>query len=116
MVARAVGSAGLAVSSVGGSGLVEVLHTADAETNTPSRRSWLAMRTRPQLESRHFRIRLIRRHSQTRCAVGRRSVRWPAATMDFRNRHFPAEVILTAMRWYLRHERGYRDAEGLLAL
>ena len=35
--------------------------------------------------------------------------------MDFRGCHFPPDVILTAMRWYLRYKLSYRDIEELLA-
>lgn len=35
--------------------------------------------------------------------------------MDFRGCHFPPDVILTAMRWYLRYKLSYRDVEELLA-
>jgi putative transposase len=34
--------------------------------------------------------------------------------MDFRGCHSPPEVIITAMRWYLRYKLSYRDVEELL--
>ena len=35
--------------------------------------------------------------------------------MKFSGRHFPKDVILTAVRWYLRYNLSYRDVEELLA-
>ena len=35
--------------------------------------------------------------------------------MSFKGRHFPKEVILTCVRWYLRFNLSYRDVEEMLA-
>jgi putative transposase len=35
--------------------------------------------------------------------------------MDTSGRHFPKEVILTAVRWYLRYRLSYRDVQELVA-
>ncbi len=35
--------------------------------------------------------------------------------MKFSGRHFPKEVILTAVRWYVRYKLSYRDIEELMA-
>ena len=35
--------------------------------------------------------------------------------MKFSGRHFPKDVILTAVRWYLRYNLSYRDVEELIA-
>ncbi len=35
--------------------------------------------------------------------------------MKFSGRHFPKDVILTAVRWYLRYNLSYRDVEELMA-
>ena len=34
--------------------------------------------------------------------------------MNFKGCHFPPDVILTSMRWYLRYKLSYRDVEELL--
>jgi hypothetical protein len=38
-----------------------------------------------------------------------------AAPVDFAGFRFPAEVIVVAVRWYLRYGLSYRDVEDLLA-
>lgn len=38
-----------------------------------------------------------------------------ACGMKFSGRHFPKDVILTAIRWYLRYKLSYRDIEELIA-
>jgi putative transposase len=35
--------------------------------------------------------------------------------MQFSGRHFPKDVILTTVRWYLRYKVSYRDVEELIA-
>ena len=35
--------------------------------------------------------------------------------MNFSSRHFPKDIILTAIRWYLRYKLSYRDIEELMA-
>lgn len=35
--------------------------------------------------------------------------------MNFSGRHYPKDVILTAVRWYVRYSLSYRDVEELLA-
>ena len=35
--------------------------------------------------------------------------------MQFSGSHFPKDVILTAVRWYLRYKLSYRDVEELIA-
>jgi putative transposase len=35
--------------------------------------------------------------------------------MKFPGRHFPRDVILRAVRWYLRYKLSYRDIEELIA-
>ena len=35
--------------------------------------------------------------------------------MKFSGRHFPKDVILTTIRWYLRDKLSYRDIEELIA-
>ena len=35
--------------------------------------------------------------------------------MSFSSRHFPKDIILTAIRWYLRYRLSYRDIEELMA-
>ena len=35
--------------------------------------------------------------------------------MKFSGLHFPKDVILTAVRWYLRYNLSYRDVEELIA-
>ena len=35
--------------------------------------------------------------------------------MKFSRRHFPTDVILTTIRWYLRYKLSYRDIEELIA-
>ncbi len=47
--------------------------------------------------------------------MGRRRVRAPVWTSEFAGFRFPAEVIVLAVRWYLRYGRSYRDVEELLA-
>ena len=58
------------------------------------------------------------------CKVGdgfRRGVCWPeedsddAGVVDFKGRHFTAEVILWTVRWYLMFPVSYRDLELMLA-
>ena len=34
--------------------------------------------------------------------------------MKFPGRHFPKDVILTTVRWYLRYKLSYRDVEELI--
>ena len=34
--------------------------------------------------------------------------------MNFSGRHFPEDVILTCVRWYLRYKLSYRDIEELI--
>ncbi|MBV9729019.1 MAG: IS6 family transposase, partial [Pseudonocardiales bacterium] len=45
----------------------------------------------------------------------RRSARVPAPRSRFAGFRFPPEVILVAVRWYLRYGLSYRDVEELLA-
>ncbi|MEX5712366.1 IS6 family transposase [Parafrankia sp. FMc6] len=45
----------------------------------------------------------------------RRRVRPPAPTSEFVGFRFPPEVIVLAVRWYLRFALSYRDVEELLA-
>ena len=45
----------------------------------------------------------------------RRRVRVPAPRSSFARYRFPPEVILVAVRWYLRYGLSYRDVEELLA-
>ena len=47
-----------------------------------------------------------------RMRVNRRS---PAESASFAGHPFPPEVILLAVRWYLRYGLSYRDVEELLA-
>ena len=35
--------------------------------------------------------------------------------MNFSGRHFPKDVILTTVRWYVRYKLSYRDIEELMA-
>ena len=35
--------------------------------------------------------------------------------MNFSGRHFPKDVILTCVRWYLRYKLSYRDIEEIMA-
>ena len=35
--------------------------------------------------------------------------------MKFSGRHFPTDLILTAVGWYLRSNLSYRDVEELMA-
>ena len=35
--------------------------------------------------------------------------------MKFSGRHFPKDIILTTIRWYLRYKLSYRDIEELIA-
>ena len=35
--------------------------------------------------------------------------------MKISGRHFPKDVILTTIRWYLRYKLSYRDIEELIA-
>ena len=35
--------------------------------------------------------------------------------MKFSGRHFPKDIILTTLRWYLRYKLSYRDIEELIA-
>src|SRR3982751_2735156 len=44
-----------------------------------------------------------------------RSHAWSAPRSAFAGFRFPAEVILVAVRWYLRYGLSYRDVEELLA-
>ena len=44
-----------------------------------------------------------------------RSRRLPPAGSAFAGFRFPAEVIVVAVRWYLRYGLSYRDVEELLA-
>ena len=37
------------------------------------------------------------------------------SVMNFSSRHFPKDIILTAIRWYLRYKLSYRDIEELMA-
>ena len=45
----------------------------------------------------------------------RRSARVPASKSGFVGFRFPPEVIMVAVRWYLRYGLSYRDVEELLA-
>ncbi len=45
----------------------------------------------------------------------RRPARVSAARFGFAGFRFPPEVILVAVRWYLRYGLSYRDVEELLA-
>jgi len=45
----------------------------------------------------------------------RRHSRPPAPRSGFAGFRFPPEVILVAVRWYLRYRLSYRDVEELLA-
>jgi hypothetical protein len=45
----------------------------------------------------------------------RRSARVPASKSGFAGFRFPPEVIMVAVRWYLRYGLSYRDVEELLA-
>jgi transposase-like protein len=45
----------------------------------------------------------------------RRLARVPAARSGFAGFRFPPEVIMVAVRWYLRYGLSYRDVEELLA-
>ena len=45
----------------------------------------------------------------------RRCCRVPASGSSFAGFRFPPEVILVAVRWYLRYGLSYRDVEELLA-
>src|SRR5918997_4796322 len=47
--------------------------------------------------------------------VMRRRVRVPAPRSSFAGFRFPPDVILVAVRWYLRYGLSYRDVEELLA-
>src|SRR3954465_191360 len=44
-----------------------------------------------------------------------RSRAWSAPRSAFAGFRFPAEVIVVAVRWYLRYGLSYRDVEELLA-
>jgi transposase-like protein len=44
----------------------------------------------------------------------RRQVRMPRPRSGFAGFRFPPEVILVAVRWYLRYGLSYRDLEELL--
>jgi transposase, IS6 family len=44
-----------------------------------------------------------------------RSRAWSAPRSPFAGFRFPAEVIVVAVRWYLRYGLSYRDVEELLA-
>ena len=44
-----------------------------------------------------------------------RSRLWSPARSAFAGFRFPAEVIVVAVRWYLRYGLSYRDVEELLA-
>jgi hypothetical protein len=45
----------------------------------------------------------------------RRSVRVPVPGSAFAGFRFPPDVIMIAVRWYLRYSLSYRDVEELLA-
>src|SRR3989440_9666169 len=45
----------------------------------------------------------------------RRGVRVPAPRSSFAGFRFPRDVIMIAVRWYLRYGLSYRDVEELLA-
>jgi len=45
----------------------------------------------------------------------RRSARVPASRSSFAGFRFPPDVIMVAVRWYLRYGLSYRDVEELLA-
>jgi transposase-like protein len=45
----------------------------------------------------------------------RRFARVPAPRSGFAGFRFPPDVIMIAVRWYLRHGLSYRDVEELLA-
>ncbi|MGH3686357.1 MAG: hypothetical protein ACRDSM_15150, partial [Pseudonocardiaceae bacterium] len=47
--------------------------------------------------------------------MGRRPVRVSASRSGFVGFRFPREVIVLAVRWYLRYGLSYRDVEELLA-
>jgi transposase-like protein len=44
-----------------------------------------------------------------------RPARLPAPNSGFTGVRFPPDVIMVAVRWYLRYELSYRDVEELLA-
>jgi IS6 family transposase len=44
-----------------------------------------------------------------------RSRAWSARRSALAGFRFPAEVIVVAVRWYLRYRLSYRDVEELLA-
>jgi hypothetical protein len=48
-------------------------------------------------------------------SMRRRCRRVPALRSSFAGFRFPPEVIVIAVRWYLRYSLSYRDVEGLLA-
>ncbi|SBW22650.1 hypothetical protein FDG2_2931 [Candidatus Protofrankia californiensis] len=45
----------------------------------------------------------------------RRPTRPPVPVSEFTGFRFPPEVIVPAVRWYLRYALSYRDVEELLA-
>lgn len=44
----------------------------------------------------------------------RRDVRTPPPSSSFAGFRFPPDMILVAVRWYLRYALSYRDVEELL--
>lgn len=48
-------------------------------------------------------------------SMRRRQVQVPSPRSGFAGFRFPPEVILVAVRWYLRYGLSYRDVEELLA-
>ena len=48
-------------------------------------------------------------------SMGRRARQLPAPRSSFAGFRFPPEVIMVAVRWYLRYGLSYRDVEELLA-
>jgi hypothetical protein len=56
-----------------------------------------------------------RTRSRQAGVMRRRCVRVPAPRSSFAGYRFPPEVILVAVRWYLRYGLSYRDVEELLA-
>ena len=47
--------------------------------------------------------------------MGRRALQVPASKPNFAGFRFPPDVIMIAVRWYLRYGLSYRDVEELLA-
>jgi IS6 family transposase len=79
------------------------------------RPSWLKATDKTASVSSNGAVALVDHGLGQGGVMGRRPVRVPAPRSGFAGFRFPREVIMLAVRWYLRYGLSYRDVEELLA-